>query len=146
MIDLQRKLLKRTFALRETKSVALSRIEALAETQQDIRTATEEFATGIQQRGGDVPALFDAITDMQAATTALVGLLVERGQEMEESALANLIRARQNLRNFLKQSDSQQAAQCRSFDRQQQQKLRMPEKEQKPEDQRTSNLLRRVSK
>jgi hypothetical protein len=140
LIRQQRELLKRTFALREMSGVSTSQINRLATTQQEIEAATQQFVAGIRQRAGDVPPLDEAITKMQAAAVALAAAVLDDAQMMEEEALAHLIRARQNLRNILQRSDSSQAAQCRTFDRQIQQKLRLPEKEVQEEDQQAQQL------
>src|SRR5215469_16870024 len=64
---------------------------------------------------------------MQSATAALGKLNLEAARKLEETALANLIKARQNIRQFLSQSSSCASA-CRKFDQQQRQKLRTPPK------------------
>ncbi len=141
MIRRQRELLKQTFTLRELQNVSDSRIEQLGANQQEILTATQEFSEGLRQRGAEVPPLEQAIVEMQGAVDALRAGLLEVGQAMEESALASLIEARQNLRQILNMSNSSQSSQCRTFDRQQQQKLRPPEQERKSQDQQSQQQL-----
>lgn len=79
-------------------------------------------------RGGALPALNDAVEQMQSAIKALDMPELSEAVTSEQQALANLIRARQNVRKMLSQSSSQSASACRKFDREQRQKLRLPEK------------------
>ena len=68
--------------------------------------------------------LDEAADAWKSATVALAARRSPAAVPQEQSALAALIQARQNLRKLL--SNSQSAGQCRKFDRQQQQKLRKP--------------------
>src|SRR5215469_16945545 len=71
---------------------------------------------------------------MQSATAALGKLNLEAARKLEETALADLIKARKNIRQFLSQSSSCASA-CRKFDQQQRQKLRTPPKKDNKADQ-----------
>jgi hypothetical protein len=133
LIREQRELLKRTFTVGQLQPAPASRTERLATTQQEILTATEEFTAALRLRVGPVAPLEQAIVHMQAAVTEVRAGRLEDGQGREESALASLIEARQNLRHILNMSNSSQAAECRQVDRQQRQKLRPPQQKQKPE-------------
>jgi hypothetical protein len=113
----------------------------LAKSQQEIHAATAEFTEALRQRVGTVPPLEQALSEMQGAVDALRAGQLVAGQSQEESALASLIEARQNLRQILRMSSSSQASQCRQVDRQQKQKLRPPKQEQKPEEQQSQQQL-----
>ena len=102
--------------------------ERLARNEREIQAATREFADGLSARSGPVPSLEAAAAAMLAAIDALEGKDLSKSVELETSALSNLVLARRDLRQLLKQSDSQKASLCRNFDRQQHQKLRPPEK------------------
>ncbi len=130
MIARQRDNLKRTFNEAEEAKAEPATLERLAKNEREIGQATAEFTEGIEQRAGPVPCLHDAQDAMQAAVAALEhGGLKEAGGS-EEAALADLIKARQNLRKFLSRQSSSASA-CRKFDNQQQQKLRKPPREDK---------------
>ncbi len=89
---------------------------------------TIEFAQGMAARGAPLPAVDEAVEQMQAALNALDVPELSPAVTAEQQALAALIRARQDVRQKLSQSSSQSASECRKFDRQQRQKLRLPEK------------------
>lgn len=134
MIQRQRDNLRRTFAARELHDDSPETLARVTRTQQELLEATTEFAVGASQYG-DVQPLFDATAAMEQAIAALSAANLDAGTAAEEVALADLIRARQNLRNILKQSSDQSASQCRSFDKQQRQKLRTPEETKKEAEQ-----------
>lgn len=134
MIARQRDILRHTFAAKELGSASPKSIDRLTRNQQELHAVTTEFAFGASQYG-DVQPLFDAADAMQAAVAALEQSDLEVGTAAEQSALASLIRARENLRKILKQSSSSSSSQCRSFDKQQRQKLRTPEQQQEQQQQ-----------
>ncbi len=105
-------------------------VSHLAEDQQEILETAFEFSTGMAQRGAEVPALDEAVTCMDTAVEALNIMDFPNAVAAEQLALAALIRARENVRKMLSQSNSQSASQQRQFDRQMRQKLRMPQKKQ----------------
>jgi hypothetical protein len=124
LIARQRQNLQRTFVQSEQSSVDARAARRLAQTERELAAATAEFTAGLEQRFGPVPCLHEAHDAMELATTALDQKDVKAGSASEEAALAGLIKARQNLRQFLK--DSSSASACRKFDAQQKQKLRKP--------------------
>ncbi len=128
MIARQRDNLKLTFAAQEQQPLAPQTVSAVSDNQKELAGKTAEFAQGMVERGGAIPALDEALEQMQAALTALETPVLEDAVSAEQQALAALIRARQNVRQKLSQSNSQSASECRKFDRQQRQKVRMPEK------------------
>jgi hypothetical protein len=67
---------------------------------------------------------------MEAAVANLGQKKMQTACDQEETALAGLIKARQNLRQLLSQSSS--ASECRKFDSQQKQKLRLPKEKDQP--------------
>jgi hypothetical protein len=111
----------------------------LATTQQELVEATTELAEGAAQFGSVEP-LQDAVAAMQAAVPQLQTRDLARGQKSEQAALVALIRARENMRQLLSMSASASPSQCRSFDRQQRQKLRPPEKREKEDEQQLAQL------
>jgi hypothetical protein len=141
LIARQRENLSRTFVQSEKSSPDAAALRRLAKNERELADATAEFTEGIEQRAGPVPCLHEAQEAMQCATASLEQQQVKPAGGFEETALASLIKARQNLRQFL--SDSQSASACRKFDQQQQQKLRKPPpKEKKPD----ANLQQEIEK
>src|SRR5262245_11308879 len=126
LIARQRSNLNRTFAQTELPAVENAAARRLARTQRELAEATAEFTEGIEAIAGPVPCLHDAQTAMAAAVTTLEAKDVKTGARHEETALANLIKARQNLKKALSDSDSQQAQASRKFDLQQSDKIRRP--------------------
>jgi hypothetical protein len=125
LIARQRENLKRTFAEAEEPVADSAAVRRLARTERELAAATAEFTAGIEQRAGPVPCLHEAEQAMTAAAVALDKQAVKPAGGLEETAHAQLIKARQNLRQFLSESNSSASA-CRKFDAQQQQKLRKP--------------------
>lgn len=128
MIARQRDNLKLTFAAQEQQPLAPQTVTAVADNQKELAGKTAEFAQGMAERGGSIQALDEALEQMQAALSALETPTLSDAVTAEQQALAALIRARENVRQKLSQSNSQSASECRKFDRQQRQKVRMPEK------------------
>ncbi len=126
LIARQRENLNRTFALERETSVDDAAAGRLAKYEGELHAATAEFARGIAQIAGPIPALEEAVTAMQSAATSLEAKDLSAARPLEEAALKGLISARQNLRKKLNQNSSSQASACRKFDRQQAQKLRRP--------------------
>jgi hypothetical protein len=106
----------------------------LAEVERELAEVTGEFTTGLEERAGPVPSLEEAVEAMQSATAALAKLNLEAARKFEETALADLIKARQNIRQMLSRSSSSASA-TRKFDQQQRQKLRTPPKKDDKADQ-----------
>ncbi len=100
-------------------------VKRLARTERELVAATAEFTTGIKERAGPVPCLHEAQVAMEAAAAALEKQQVKPAGGLEEAALAGLIKARQNLRQFLS-PNSECTSACRKFDNKQEQKLRKP--------------------
>ena len=106
----------------------------LARTEQELLEATREFSIGASQFG-PVDTLNDAVAAMELAQGLLEQGELPGGQAAESEALANLVRARVNLRKMLSDSNSSSSSQCRTFDNQQAQKLRPPKKKEPKEQQ-----------
>jgi hypothetical protein len=128
LIARQRDNLNLTFTAQEQQPLASQTVNALNDSQKEIAAKTAEFAQGMAARGASIPSLDEAIEFMQAALASLETPELADAVSAEQQALAALIRARQNVRKTLSQSNSQSASECRKFDRQQRQKVRMPEK------------------
>lgn len=132
LITRQRQNLTQTFAEQNESKPTTSILERLATNQRELLDATDEFALGLAALGQSVPSLDEASKQMERAISAIEAPNLADAVTAEQEALSALIHSRKNLRNMLKQSSSQSASACRKFDRQQRQKLRMPEK--KPDD------------
>jgi hypothetical protein len=130
LIARQRDNLKRTFVQAEEAKADAATVERLAKTERELAEATAEFTEGIEQRAGPVPCLHEAQEAMESAAAALEKQDVKPASGLEEAALVGLIKARQNLRQFLSKQSSCASA-CRKFDNQQQQKIRKPPQEDK---------------
>ncbi len=128
MIVRQRNNLNQTFTAQGQQPLATSTAKELRTNQSELLEKTNEFAQGLAARGAALPGLTDAVAQMQSALQALDVPELPEAVTSEQQALASLIRARQNMRKMLSQSSSQSAAECRKFDREQRQKLRLPEK------------------
>ena len=147
MISRQRDNLRRTFASRELKDNSAANAKRLTVNQNEILDATTELADGTSAFG-DVQPLFDAAEVMKEAIAALQQSDLATATESEQEALAALVQARKNIRKILKQSNSSSSSQCRSFDREQRQKLRTPEeinKEQKEQIAQTRSQLEQMA-
>lgn len=116
----------------------------LSEAQEELLDATAEFAKGMAERGADLPSLTLAIAHMETAIEALDAVDAPAAVPAEQSALTELIHARENLRKILKQSNSQSSSACRNFDRQQRQKLRMPEKKKSDQQQQLAEARKKL--
>jgi hypothetical protein len=127
LIARQRANLKRTFIQAELPAVEMRVMPRLARAQRELTDATADFTGGYESLFGPLPCLHEAQTAMEAATRALNAKNANEGRASESTALADLIKARQNLRKLLKQGGSQASA-CRSFDNEQSQKIRPPKK------------------
>ncbi|MGH7138838.1 MAG: DUF4175 family protein, partial [Pirellulales bacterium] len=128
LIKTQRSNLVAAFAERESAAPAPESAEKLRRGEAELRGQTQEFAAGIKAKVGPVPILDDAVFAMGQAVERLSQRSIDEAVEYEQQALADLLEARENLRQILKNSKSQQASNCRKFDREFRQKLRLPEK------------------
>jgi hypothetical protein len=126
LIARQRTNLRKTFALSDEPALTTETVSGLAQAELDLAMVTTEFTQGLEARFGPMPVLHEAIEAMQGAVPLLQEKKLKESCPPQETALANLIKARQNLRQLLSQSQS--ASQCRQFDAQQKQKLRTPPK------------------
>jgi hypothetical protein len=132
LIARQRVNLNRTFFQERDPSQGEAAIMRLATFEEELATATAEFAAGLGEMGGAIAALDDAALAMRSATQALDAKDLPSARPQEESALKLLISARRNLQTLLNQKNStQMTAAARQFDRQQVQKLRRPRKDDK---------------
>jgi hypothetical protein len=130
LIARQRDNLRRTFAHVDDTTLDTRITQRLARNEQELADATDEFTQGIEQIAGPIPCLHEALDAMHAATDELGQKELKGAKGFEETALAGLIKARQNLRKLLAQGGSS-SSQCRQFDQQQKQKLRRPPKKDK---------------
>jgi hypothetical protein len=147
LITRQRANLQRTFVQAEQTAADAEVVRKLAGTERELVSVTEEFMQGMEARAGaPIPALHEALEAMTTAAWALEEKRLPAGRDSEESALAGLIKARENLRQILK--DSKCASACRKFDSQQKQKLRKPpEKDKdKKEQAKTQEALERLAR
>jgi hypothetical protein len=144
LIARQRENLNRTFVQSEKSAPDAAIVRRLAKNERELAEATAEFTAGIEERAGPVPCLHEAQAAMESATGALEKQEAKAAGGFEETALANLIKARQNLRQFL--SNSQSASACRKFDAQQQQKLRKPPQKDKKPDAKLQEELEKLAK
>ena len=126
LIARQRVNLNRSFAQLDVPQVDAETAARLAKTERELAIVTREFAAGMEQLGMPVPSLGEAAGLMQQAADELASHGLKPAVEHEQAALAGLIKARQNFRKLLVQSDSQTASACRNFDAEQKQKLRPP--------------------
>ena len=133
LIVRQRQNLGLAFAAQQESPLEKETTDRLSENQSELLTKTREFEQGIAERADPIAALAKAVVDMQSAVAALGTRQMAQAVVAEQQALSDLIRARENVRQKLNQSSSQSASACRKFDREQRQKLRMPEKK-KPQD------------
>lgn len=134
LIHMQRKNLGAAFAARQERSNVPEVAEKLRRGEATLLEKTREFAAGVQAAAGPVPTLDAAVQAMKQAVEQLSRQEIDEAVDAEQAALAALVQARENLRQLLKNSNSQQASNCRKFDRQFQQKLRMPEKKDSAEE------------
>lgn len=130
MIARQRDNLRRTFAHVEDSTLDTRITQRLAKNEQELADATDEFTQGLEQIAGPVPCLHEALDAMHGAIDELGQKELKGAKGFEETALAGLIKARENLRKLLAQGSSS-SSQCRQFDQQQKQKLRRPPKKDK---------------
>jgi hypothetical protein len=130
LIARQRANLRRTFVQAELPAVEARVMPRLARNERELLTATAEFTKGYEGRFGSLSCLHQAQDAMAAAATALDAKNAKDGKTFEATALADLIKARQNLRKLLSQGGSAATA-CRTFDHEQNQKLRPPKKDEK---------------
>jgi hypothetical protein len=125
LIARQRANLQQTFAQSE-QPVESQTAERLAQTQRELAQATTEFTEGLETRSKEtIPCLHEAQQAMAGATAALEGKQLPPAGDLEQTALARLIQARQNLRQMLNENNNSASA-CRKFDNQLQQKIRKP--------------------
>ena len=126
LIARQRVNLNRTFAVEKEKPIDEATARRLARFEEELASATAEFAAGIRTIAGPILALDNAAAAMKTATELLTAKDVAAARPPEETALRDLISVRQNLRKLLGQKSSSKASACRSFDVKQLQKIRRP--------------------
>ncbi len=96
------------------------------------------------QRNVDLPSLKLAVNEMSAAEKQLSEMDVVEGVSAEQRGLEQLIRARQNIRQYLSQSSS--SSQCRQVDQQQHEKLRQEESKKKDQKQQLAEARQSLEK
>ncbi len=131
LIKRQREQLAQSFAAQDQLSLKKTAAMKMTAAQTELQDQTIEFAKGLAERGAAVLPLDEAGRQMGTAVTALEEGDVVAAVPAQQQALTYLIMARENLRKKL--SNSSSSAECRKFDREQKQKLRLPE--QKKQDQ-----------
>jgi hypothetical protein len=141
---MQRTNLRRTFAQAEETTIDPQVARRLAKAEKELAQATEEFTNGLEARSGPVPCLHDAQAAMLSAAAELERKKLQPGASFEETALADLIKARQDMRQLLKQNSSSKASEVRRFDAQQKQRLRPPPK--KHDKKQTAQLQQELEK
>jgi chemotaxis protein histidine kinase CheA len=143
LIMRQRQQLAMAFAAQQQTTVAPELLAKFAEGEADLLAKTEEFLEGLVALAGPIPILDEAAADMETAVEALKAEQLEEGVTAEQQALAKLIKGRENVRKKINQSPSQ--SQCQKFDREQKQKLRLPEKKQQDEQQKQAEARKKLN-
>jgi hypothetical protein len=144
LIVRQRQNLSQSFAVRDQSPVDQETVERLGAAQAELLEKTREFSDGIQQMAGPILTLSAAVDAMEQAVKSFAKPDLNKAVADEQDALADLIAARENLRKILKQSNSQSSSQCRKFDREQRQKLRMPEKKKQDQQQQLADARKKL--
>ncbi|MBI3866492.1 MAG: hypothetical protein HY290_31815 [Planctomycetia bacterium] len=146
LIARQRTNLGQAFAAQDEQPAEQATADRLRESESDLAEKTREFAQGLLERGMPVPTLSAAAAGMDQAVAALESRALNHAVTAEQQALADLIRARENVRQKLCQSNSQSASACRKFDREQRQKLRLPEKKKDDRQQQLADVRSQLEK
>ncbi len=133
LIKRQREQLMQSFAAQDQVPLASPAAKKLAAAQTELLDQTIEFTSGLAELGGPVLPLEEACRQMEGAVNALEPGDLVTAVPAQQQALAHLIMARENLRKKLSQSSS--SAACRKFDREQKQKLRLPEQKKQEQQQ-----------
>jgi len=146
LIRRQRSNLQRSFAQCEESRPDTQTVERIAKAERALAEATAEFAAKLAAQSAPVPCLENAAKAMESATAELDQSHLKPACAQEEISLAELIKARQNLRKLLSQSSS--ASQCQQVDNQQQQKMRAAEqpKSHAPQKQPDSDVQQEIEK
>src|SRR5262245_45586640 len=144
LIFRQRQNLSLSFAAREDEPVAKETFARLGTAESDLLEKMREFEEGMRERVGSISSLSLAVKNMVKAVDAFEDEQLTAAISAEQEALAELIAARENLRKLLSQSNSQSASACRKFDREQRQKLRMPEKKKQDQQQQLADLRKKL--
>lgn len=140
LIVRQRQNLSLSFAADNQKSIENETFERLREAQGELLEKTREFEQGMVERVGLIPTLARAVRDMEEAVAAFDANEISPAINAEQEALANLIRTRENVRQKLSLSNSRSASAARKFDREQRQKLRLPEKKKQDKQQQLADI------
>lgn len=130
LIHHQRQNLRAAFAARQDRGELREQAEKLRRGEAALEEQAREFVEGIEAQIGPVPTLDVAVALMGDAVKLLSQQEIDPAAESEQQALASLMQARENLRQILKNPKNPKASNCRKFDREFRQKLRMP----KPKD------------
>jgi hypothetical protein len=143
IIHRQRQQLAQAFAAKQQSSPPAELIASLAEGENELREKTDEFIAGLIEIVGPIPTLDEAATRMETAVDALNEQQLADGVTAEQQALAALIKARENVRKKINQSECK--SQCQKFDREQKQKLRLPEKKKQDEEQKQAEARKKLN-
>lgn len=130
--------------IRDQSSLSAESVDPLRKTQASIRDATQEFALAMAARNIDLPSLKQAVNEMSSAEKLLVDQNAAEALGAQQRGLEQLIRARQNMRQYLSQSSS--SSQCRQVDQQQQDKLRSDETKKKDQQQQLAEARQSLEK
>lgn len=141
LIKRQRDQLNQSFSARDPR-LPREALQKFAASQAELKEHTSEFATGMAQLGGDVEPIEKAAEQMQAAADKLTANELDPALAAQTEALTQLVKARENLRKKLCNcsSDSPQ----KKFDRQQRQKLRLPEQKKQDQQQQLSQTKKKL--
>ncbi|KAA5541443.1 DUF4175 family protein [Roseiconus nitratireducens] len=147
LIKAQREIVRRNFTLERKppsgETVDSTAVQTLRTDQQDAREKTDALREALEQKIGPLPMLIYATRAMDDALEHLAEDNLSDARPDEETALADLIAARRNLRKILKQGNSQSQA-ARKVDQQQLDKVRKPEP--KPTSPKDSELPKLIEK
>lgn len=126
LIARQRHTLNLTFLNRDALPVDDKLSGRIARSQQEILTATQEFTDGWEGKFGPEPALHQAMDAMQASLNSVAEPDLPTTSDHQSRAMVSLVKARKNLRQFVKNCSSSGQSACVSFDQQMAQRLRKP--------------------
>jgi hypothetical protein len=129
LIARQRHTLNLTFVNQDSHPNDKRLLDRLARSQQEILTATEEFTSGWEAKFGPEPALHRALEAMRSSLETVELSDLPATARHQTTAVAALVKARKNLRQYVKNCSSSGQSACVSFDQQMAQRLRRPSTE-----------------
>jgi hypothetical protein len=129
LIARQRHTLNLTFMHRDSSSVDAKLSARIGRSQQEILTATQEFTAGWESQFGPEPALQQAMDAMRKSLESVEQPDLPTTADHQSRAMVSLVKARKNLRQFVKNCSSSGQSACVSFDQQMAQRLRQLKEE-----------------